>query len=125
MSIRITVKEFCEKTGAIYNGHEVDSMYRLMHAADMNPDKANAIWKGDMKKIGLDTIEVLCRTLGCTPNDLFAFDPPLAQFTPAVRFTRAHVDATGRVIGVTGRPAVKVAAKPVKKVAVKKAAKRA
>lgn len=117
MSMRIAVKDFCESSGAMYNGHEIDTAYRLMIAVNLNsPTTAYQLWASENRKIGLDTLEELCRTLGCTPNDLFVFDPPLVQSTPAVRFLRANVDAVGRVKEVTGKSYNKTGAKlPAKK----------
>lgn len=86
--IRLKVKEWCEEKGVLYNNNLVDTGYRLKLAVNLNsPTAANQLWKSDMRKIGLDTIEDLCRALGCTPNDLFEFDPPLAQSLPAVKLT--------------------------------------
>lgn len=121
MTIRIKIKELCERTGMTYNGHEVNNARRLKLAANLSsPDTANKLWKDEMNKIGLETIEVLCRTLGCTPNDLFAFDPPLAQNTPAVKFTRAEVDQSGRLTASQPlTPGKKRTKKSVKKISKK------
>lgn len=80
MAISINIKEFCETRGVQYAGADVSSGYKLKIVCGLNsPTTANQLWNGDMDKIGLGTIEALCRGLGCEPNDLFAFDPPLKQ----------------------------------------------
>lgn len=93
--MRIKIKEWCEQNGVLHNGHLVDSGYRLRLALSLNsPTTANQLWKGEMKKIGLDTIQHICRTLGCEPNDLFEFDPPLnkKELGPGVRHSKIAKD---------------------------------
>jgi DNA-binding Xre family transcriptional regulator len=34
------------------------------------PGTAARLWRGEMKMIGLDTIEALCEAIGCEPCDL-------------------------------------------------------
>lgn len=89
MGINIDLQTFCKERGVVYKGKEVKSGYMVMIVCDLNsPDTANKLWNGDMAKIGLETIESICRGLGCEPNDIFHFDPPLRQSRPPVTFTQ-------------------------------------
>lgn len=37
---------------------------------------ACALYKGDTTSIRFDTLETICKTLNCTPNDIFVSDDP-------------------------------------------------
>lgn len=45
----------------------------LRDALDTERAIAHRLWKGDMKMIGLTTINALCHALDCEPGDLFEF----------------------------------------------------
>lgn len=67
--IQKTVRERCKKLG-------ITSGYQLQKALDISsPDTANRLWKGDFKRIDLDTLSNLCRVLKCQPNMLFKYIP--------------------------------------------------
>ena len=48
--------------------------YELAAKTGLSYPGITNIYDGKTKRISLDTIEILCRALDCTPNDLFVFD---------------------------------------------------
>lgn len=68
MATRLTIREAAEKRG-------LTSSYQLMKALNIPPGHASKLWKGEMRMIGLDTIDALCRALKCKPNDLIRYEP--------------------------------------------------
>ncbi len=64
MTTRLTIREVAEKRG-------VTSSYQLMKALNIPPGHASKLWKGEMRMIGLDTIDALCNALQCKPGELF------------------------------------------------------
>lgn len=48
--------------------------YELAAKTGLSYPGITKIYDGKTKRISLDTIEILCRALDCTPNDLFVFD---------------------------------------------------
>ena len=89
MAITMNIKKFCEERGVQYGGVDVTSGYKLRIVCDLNsPTTANQLWNGEMGKIGMGTIEQICRGLGCEPNDLFHFDPPLSHTKARVTHTK-------------------------------------
>lgn len=63
--IKLKVKEL-----AIAAGYT--TAYQLQVAAEISSSKAARLWSGKMDRIGIETIERLCSTLDCSPNDIFA-----------------------------------------------------
>ncbi len=79
--IRIILKEFAPtvKTERWPNG--VDTMYKL-HLQCPMPDGQpmsrsviNQVWNGEMKKIGLGTMEAICLGLNCKISDWIIVEP--------------------------------------------------
>jgi DNA-binding Xre family transcriptional regulator len=62
--IKLRVKEIALKRG-YKNAHQ------LQLALDVSPTLAANLWKGEMRQIGLGTIEKLCATLKVKPGSLF------------------------------------------------------
>ena len=48
--------------------------YELAAKTGLSYPGITKIYDGKTKRISLDTIEILCRALHCTPNDLLVFD---------------------------------------------------
>jgi DNA-binding Xre family transcriptional regulator len=63
--IKLRVKELAKAAG-------YTTAYQLQVAADISSSKAARLWGGKMDRIGIETIERLCSTLNCSPNDIFA-----------------------------------------------------
>ena len=51
--------------------------HQLQLAADLSPAAAVRLWKGEVEKISMETLERLCIALECQPGDLFVFVPAL------------------------------------------------
>lgn len=66
--IKVKIREIAEAQG-IKNAH------RLEIAADLTPAAAARLWKGEIEKISMETLDRLCRTLDCQPSDLFVYEP--------------------------------------------------
>ena len=68
MTTKLTIREAAEKRG-------ITSSYQLMKALDIPPGHASKLWKGEMRMIGLDTVDALCVALKCKPGDLIKYEP--------------------------------------------------
>ncbi len=68
MATTLTIREAAEKRG-------ITSSYQLMKALDIPPGHASKLWKGEMRMIGLDTVDALCTALKCKPGDLIRYEP--------------------------------------------------
>lgn len=66
--IVVKVREQAERCG-------IKNAYQLQKAMDVSPTIAARLWRGDFKKIGIDTLDGLCRVLRCQPNKLFKYTP--------------------------------------------------
>lgn len=64
--IRLRIKEMAEKRG-------ITTAYQLQKAANVPPSAAAKWFKNDLKSIGIETLDLLCKVLECTPNDLLEF----------------------------------------------------
>jgi DNA-binding Xre family transcriptional regulator len=64
MTTTLRIREAAEARG-------VTSSYQLMKLMDIPPGHASKLWKGEMRMIGLDTIDALCHALQCKPGELF------------------------------------------------------
>lgn len=65
MTTTLRIREAAEARG-------VTSSYQLMKLMGIPPGHASKLWKGEMRMIGLDTIDALCHALECKPGELFA-----------------------------------------------------
>jgi DNA-binding Xre family transcriptional regulator len=65
MTTTLRIREVAEARG-------VTSSYQLMKLMGIPPGHAAKLWKGEMRMIGLDTIDSLCHALVCKPGELFA-----------------------------------------------------
>jgi DNA-binding Xre family transcriptional regulator len=63
MAVELRVKEAAEASG-------ITTAYQLQKRMNVPPGTAARLWKGNMRMIGLDTIDALCEAIGCEPADL-------------------------------------------------------
>ncbi|MFL6213304.1 MAG: helix-turn-helix domain-containing protein [Blastocatellia bacterium] len=61
--VELRIKEVAEVRGIM-------NAYQLQKATGWQPAMAARVWKGNLRMIALDTIDVLCRALDCEPADL-------------------------------------------------------
>lgn len=66
--VELRIREAAEAQG-------ITTAYQLQKRMNALPGTAARLWRGDMKMIGLDTIEALCEAIGCEPSDLFVRVP--------------------------------------------------
>lgn len=71
--IKVKIKE-----KAIENG--IKNAHRLELAASLSPAAAGRLWKGEIEKISMETLDRLCRTLDCQIGELFVYEP--GEFQP-------------------------------------------
>ena len=64
--IRIQSREMAEKRG-------MTTAYQLMKATGVVPSVAARWRRNDLKMIGIDTLDLLCRVLKCKPNDILHY----------------------------------------------------
>ncbi len=63
MAIELRIREAAEARG-------ITTAYQLQKKMSVPPGTAARLWRGEMRMIGLDTIEALCEAIGCEPADL-------------------------------------------------------
>ncbi len=66
--IRIKIKNVAE-------AREFKNAHRLQLAAELSPQVAQRLWRGEVEKISMATLNRLCRALECQPGDLFNYEP--------------------------------------------------
>lgn len=66
--VTVRIREMAEKRG-------ITTAYQLQKALNVAPSLAAKWWSNDMKMIGIDTLDLLCRGLRCKPNDLLTYTP--------------------------------------------------
>lgn len=66
--IKVKIREIAEN-------HNITTAYQLQVFTGFYPDKAAYLWKGDMKRADLGTLNTLCNLFKCTPNDILEFTP--------------------------------------------------
>jgi DNA-binding Xre family transcriptional regulator len=64
--ITVSIREMAEKRG-------ITTAYQLQKAMEVPPSLAAKWWSNEMKMIGIDTLDRLCKVLRCKPNDLLRF----------------------------------------------------
>jgi DNA-binding Xre family transcriptional regulator len=65
--IKIAIREAAEQRG-------MKTAYQLQKATGVQPSVAAKWWRGELKMIGIETIDLLCTKLKCKPNDLLRFE---------------------------------------------------
>lgn len=66
--IIVGIKEQAEKRG-------ITTAYQLQKALEISPTIAARLWRGDFDKIGMITLDRLCRVLRCQPAKLLRYVP--------------------------------------------------
>lgn len=66
--IIVKLREVAEKQG-------IKNAYQLQKITGFPPSKAANLWKSEWKLADLGTLNTLCNTLKCTPNDILVFTP--------------------------------------------------
>ena len=61
--VELRIQEVAMKRG-------ITTAYQLQKALESHPAMAARLWKGDMDRIGLQTVDALCEALDCEPGDL-------------------------------------------------------
>jgi DNA-binding Xre family transcriptional regulator len=61
--VELRIREAAEARG-------ITTAYQLQKRMSVPPGTAARLWRGDMRMIGLDTIDALCEAIGCEPADL-------------------------------------------------------
>ncbi len=65
--IKSNVREIAERRG-IANANQ------LKDALGVSPTLAARLWRGDFDKLGMNTLDKLCRVLRATPGKLLAYE---------------------------------------------------
>jgi len=68
MAIRFHIREQAEKCG-------IKTAYQLRRAMNVSPTLASRLWKEEFAKIGIITLDRLCRVLKCNPGRLITYKP--------------------------------------------------
>jgi DNA-binding Xre family transcriptional regulator len=66
--IEVKIREVAEARG-------ITTAYQLQKALDVAPSVAARLWRGEISKIGLDTLDNLCRVLKSKPDKLLMYTP--------------------------------------------------
>lgn len=61
--VTLRIREAAEANG-------ITTAYQLQKAMKVQPGMAARLWRGDLKMIGLDTLDRLCDAIGCELSDL-------------------------------------------------------
>jgi DNA-binding Xre family transcriptional regulator len=70
--VTVRIKEVAQERGLM-------TAYQLQKATGAQPSLAAKWYRNDLKSIAIDTLDTLCRTLDCTPNDLLRYEPEQAE----------------------------------------------
>lgn len=70
--IKVAIREQAEKRG-------ITTAYQLQKATGVQPSMAAKWWKNDLEKIGIKTLDTLCKVLKCKPNDLLKYEPDASE----------------------------------------------
>jgi DNA-binding Xre family transcriptional regulator len=63
MAIELRIREAAEARG-------ITTAYQLQKRMNVPPGTAARLWRGEMRMIGLDTLNALCEAIVCEPSDL-------------------------------------------------------
>jgi DNA-binding Xre family transcriptional regulator len=58
---------------------DLKNAHQLQLAANLSPAAAVRLWKGEVEKISMETLDRLCSALQCGPGDLFVFAATTAE----------------------------------------------
>jgi putative transcriptional regulator len=65
--ITVAIREQAEKRG-------ITTAYQLQKATGVQPTVAARWFRNDLKMIGIDSLDRLCKALKCKPNDILKFE---------------------------------------------------
>ena len=65
--IKVRIREVAESKG-------ISTAYQLQKLTGVHPSLAAKWYKNDLKMIGIESLDLLCKKLDCTPNDLLAIE---------------------------------------------------
>ena len=66
--VTLRIREAAEERG-------ITTAYQLQKAMEVQPGMAARLWRGELKMIGLDTLDRLCDAIGCELGDLLVRAP--------------------------------------------------
>ncbi len=66
--IETRVRQVAESRG-------VNSSYELQHALDVVPTVALRLWRGQVTRFSVETLDKLCAAFSCQPGDLLVYVP--------------------------------------------------
>ncbi len=66
--VTLRIREAAEERG-------ITTAYQLQKAMEVQPGMAARLWRGELKMIGLDTLDRLCDAIGCELGDLLKRAP--------------------------------------------------
>jgi putative transcriptional regulator len=66
--VTVRIRETAQSRG-------ITTAYQLQKATGVQPSLAAKWYRNDLKMIGIETIDLLCKVLKCTPNDLLHYEP--------------------------------------------------
>lgn len=61
--IKVQIREMAQKRGIM-------TAYQLQKLTGAQPSQAAKWYKNDLKAINIENLDLLCRKLECTPNDI-------------------------------------------------------
>ena len=70
--VTVSIKEVAMDRG-------ITTAYQLQKAAGVQPSLAAKWYRNDLESIGIESLDLLCRVLNCTPNDLLRYEPSTKQ----------------------------------------------
>jgi DNA-binding Xre family transcriptional regulator len=70
--VTIHVREMAEKRG-------INNAYGLQLATGLSPDVSQRLWRGQWEKLGKETLNRLCATLGCQPGKLLTYEADVVE----------------------------------------------
>lgn len=65
--IKVQIKEMAQKRGVM-------TAYQLQKLTGAQPSQAAKWYKNDLKAINIESLDLLCKKLDCTPNDLLVLE---------------------------------------------------
>ncbi len=60
---------------SVFKARGVDNPYTFLVNAGLSPHTASSFLNNNLQSVKLKHIEIICRELHCTPNDLFIWRP--------------------------------------------------
>lgn len=59
--------------------HGIENAYQFTKATGLPNAMGYYLWQKDWRRIDLKTLNLLCMTFSCTPNDLLEFTPDIEE----------------------------------------------